>query len=220
MKTKIKVGVIAAVSVLVIVMIFTNSEQEIVMEPITEIETDSIKNPEFYSPIVGSKDASVTIIAFNDYGCTECKYWYENIFPDVQKNIIDENKAKIIFVDISSTNQNSILMSQGTFCADGQNQYLNYQKILFNSQDVIAENASVEKLTEYASELGMNTEEFQECLNSKKFEKNVFENMKSSMQLGVQKIPIFKITNSEGREHVLKGSLPLVLFEETVERFR
>jgi len=38
--------------------------------------------------------------------------------------------------------------------------------------------------------------------------------------LGVDKIPVFKIVNSEGKEHILKGGLPSEVFEDVVDQLQ
>jgi len=45
-------------------------------------------------PIIGFSDASVTIIAFNDYQCKDCKTWYDGEYPEISKNLIETQKSK------------------------------------------------------------------------------------------------------------------------------
>lgn len=172
------------------------------------------------SPIVGSSDAPVTIIAFNDYQCPPCKSWFENEYSEIFENMIKTKKANIVFVDSIPAGSDSILISQATFCAEEQGKYLEYQKQLFSSQQEIDTWAKSEQLKKFANDLNLNGEKFENCLYSEKYKNKVLENIKYTTSVGIDKIPIFKIVNQKGNEHVLKGGLSSEVFETTVTRLQ
>ncbi|AJM91601.1 DsbA family protein [Nitrosopumilus piranensis] len=171
-------------------------------------------------PIVGISDAPVTIFAFNDYQCLSCKFWYEKEYPKISENLIKTNKANMVFLDAPTFGNDSILISQATFCADEQGKYSEYQKTLFSKQQEIDSWAKLQQLKDFAMDLNLNMEKFANCLDSGKYEKDVQANIDYTTSMGVEKIPLFKIINFEGKEFVLKGSIPSTLFEETVNRFQ
>ncbi|KAF6246260.1 protein-disulfide isomerase [Nitrosopumilus sp. b3] len=172
------------------------------------------------SPVIGFPDALVTIIAFNDYQCQNCKLWYENDYPEISKTLIETQKANIVFVDSLPLGSNSILMSEATLCANDQNMYSEYQKLLFTSQEKIDSWGKPTQLKEFAMELGLDLGLFEECLDSRKYENDISSNIEYSKNFGVEKIPLFKIVNFEGNEHILKGGLSKNVFESTVDRFQ
>jgi len=171
-------------------------------------------------PVVGFSDAPVTIIAFNDYQCKDCKTWYENEYDQISENLIDTGKANMVFVDSMSLGKNSVLISEATFCANEHGKYSEYQEIVFKTQQRTDDGANMVQLKQFATDLGLDPEVFQECLDSRKYENKVLSNIEYAKNLGVDKIPVFKIINLEGKEHILKGGLPSSSFEDVVNRFQ
>jgi|GEM_PF-5557252 len=171
-------------------------------------------------PIIGFSDASVTIIVFNDYQCKDCKTWYDDEYPEISKNLIETQKANLVFLDSISLGNDSILIAEATFCANDQEKYSEYLEILFNSQRKIDEWAKSEQLKEFAMDLSLDLESFEECLDSAKYENTVLSNIDYAKSLGVDKIPVFKIFNSKGNEHILRSSVPSAVFENIVNELQ
>ncbi len=220
---------------------FENERDEISMEPtdtLSSFQIDDILSFQFENerdeisvehtnnisslglPIIGFSDASVTIIAFNDYQCRDCKTWFDNEYPEISKNLIETQKANIVFMDSISLGNDSILISEATFCANEQKKYSEYQEILFNSQQKIDEWAKSKQLKEFAMDLGLDLELFEECLDSGKYENKVLSNIDYAKSLGINKIPAFKIFNLEGMEHILRGGIPSAVFEDVVDQLQ
>jgi len=191
---------------------FENERDEILVEHTT---IDSLN-----LPVIGFSDAPVTIIAFNDYQCMACKTWYDEEYPEISKNLIETQKANIVFLDSVSLGNDSVLISEATFCADDQEKYSEYQEILFNSQQKIDDWAKSEQLKRFSVDLGLDVDSFEECLDSGKYENKVFSNIDYAKNFGVDKIPAFKIINFEGKEHILKGGLSSGVFEDIVNSFQ
>ncbi len=171
-------------------------------------------------PIVGFSDATVTIIAFNDYQCRDCKTWYNEEYQEISENLIETRKASIIFLDSISLGNDSVLISEVTYCANDQGKYLEYHEILFDSQQEIDNWAKSEQLKKFAIDLELDMVSFDECLDSGKYENKILSNIDYAKNLGIDKIPVFKIINSEGLEYNLKGGLPSAVFEEVANQLQ
>ena len=50
-------------------------------------------------PILGDKNAPVTIIEFSDYECPFCKRHFDSTHPELVKKYIDTGKVKLVFRD-------------------------------------------------------------------------------------------------------------------------
>ena len=187
-----------------------------------KISSESLNNvlSSLNVPIVGSANAAVTIIAFNDYQCKDCKTWYDNEYPKISKELIDTQKANMVFLDSTPLGIDSILISEATYCANEQEKYSEYQEILFNSQQEIDVWAKSEQLKIFAESLELDLKSFEECLDSETFKGDVLSNIEFTKNYGIDRIPVFKIVNLDGREHVLKGGLPSTTFEDVVNRFQ
>lgn len=51
-------------------------------------------------PLLGNKDAKVTIYEFGDYKCPSCKYWSEEMFPKLKAEYIDTGKANFSYINV------------------------------------------------------------------------------------------------------------------------
>jgi len=168
-------------------------------------------------PIMGSADAPITIFAFNDYQCPGCKFWFQNIQPNITKNFIETGKANMIFVDSELLGNDSLKASEATYCANDQGKYFEYQKLLFDSQQGIDDGwANSERLKAFAFDLELDMETFENCLDSKKYEKKVKFYAYEAKKNGIQKIPTFVVVNSEGGHHIIRGSVGLPVFEQVI----
>ena len=50
-------------------------------------------------PLLGNKDAAVTITEFGDYKCPSCKQWTETVFPDLKKDYIDKDQVNFSYIN-------------------------------------------------------------------------------------------------------------------------
>lgn len=221
MKTSRKIGLIA-IPIIVLSVIFlspflfqhlVNFQSE---NKLDDFVTKTIFDVSSISPVIGSPNASVTIIAFNDYQCPSCKFWYENEYSEIFENLIKTNKANLVFVDSIPAGVDSVLISQATFCANDQEKYSEYREILFSSQKEIDSWAKSEQLKQFAVKLELDVNVFEKCLDSNQHKNKVLSNIEYTKNLGVEKIPAFKIVNTEGKEHIIKGGVASEVFETIV----
>lgn len=225
MKTSRKIGLIVMSIVLlgIIFFILLQTTNMLSLQPENEPDEIFTETNDFLSlnlPIIGYSDAPVTIIAFNDYQCKVCKTWYDNEYHEISKNLIETKKANIIFLDSISLGNDSVLISEATMCANDQEKYSQYQEILFESQQKIDDWAKSEQLKKFAMDLELDESLFDACLDSGKYEDDIFSNLDYAKSLGVDTIPVFKIINYEGKEQILRGGVPSDVFEDIVDRFQ
>ncbi len=224
MKTSGIIGLIA-IPVAILIIVFLSSLFFQNFDSMSEDKSDFTNNPfgmsspSSFTPLDFS-EAPVMIVAFSDYQCQSCKSWYENEYPKISKNMVETKKASIVFLDSPPVGDDSNLISQATFCAEDQGKYSEYQKILFDSQQEIDGWAKSEQLKKFALGLELDLKSFEECLNSGKYKKRVLDNTDYAKRLGVVEIPVFKIVNYEGKEHVFKGDISSALFEDVINRFQ
>jgi len=226
MKTSRKISIVI-IPIAILGIIFTGSflfQHFVTIPTENQTNTNSKMAPfdmsDLSSPVIGSLDASVTIISFNDYQCLPCKSWFENEYSEISERLIETKQANIIFVDSIPAGSDSVLISQATFCAEEQGKYSEYQKQLFSSQQEIDTWAKSEQLKIIANDLNLNAEKFDNCLDSEKYKNKVLDNIKYSTSVGVDKIPIFDIVNQKGNHHILKGGVSSEVFETTVSRLQ
>ena len=121
-------------------------------------------------PVIGFSDATVTIMVFNDYQCKDCKTWYDKEYMEISKNLIETQKTNMVFLDSISLGDDSVLISEATYCAEEQGKYSEYQETLFKSQQKIDDWAKSKQLKKFAIDLKLDPELFDTCLDSGKYE--------------------------------------------------
>ena len=180
----------------------------------TEGEILSLKAP----PVLGSETASVTIIEMGDYQCEMCKRWYDNTRPKIIENFIDTGKANLIFIDLPILGYDSHTAAEATYCADDQDMYWDYHATLYDYQGHMNSGwANSERLKAFAFNLGLNMDEFEECLDSGKYEKRIKFNSEKAKSSGANSTPNFVIVNSSGEQQKIRGAQPYTVFEQVIE---
>jgi len=224
MKNSVKISLIVIPIVIfgIVSLTLLQSENIISLQPENKLDKISINDDILSLNLlaIGFSDARVTIVAFNDYQCKDCKTWYDEEYGKISKNLIETQKANIVFLDSISLGNDSVLISEATYCANDQGKYSKYQEILFDSQQEIDNWAKSEQLKKFAIDLELDVKSFDECLDSGKYQNKVLSNIDYAKNLGVDKIPVFKIINTEGLEHILKGGLSSAVFEKVVNQFQ
>jgi len=175
-------------------------------------------NTSMGSPVLGSPDASVTIIEFGDYQCSNCKKWYLDSKPKIVSNLIDTGKANLIFVDIAFLGRDSLPAASATYCAEEQGQYWDYHGLLYSNQMGIDDGwVNSERLKAFAFDLGLDMDLFVSCLDSGKYDKRVRFNTSEASKNGVSSTPTFIIVGSDGKQMRIAGAQPYAVFEDVIE---
>ncbi|MDE1766643.1 MAG: thioredoxin domain-containing protein [Thaumarchaeota archaeon] len=171
------------------------------------------------SPVEGSSSAPVTIIEFGDYQCPECDAWFKNQEPAIKANYIDTNKAKLYFVDFPWAGADSIAAAESSYCAGDQGKYWQYHDYLYQNQGGIQSGwASTNNLKSYASSLGLDTNQFNACLDSGKYSDRVTHNKEVGLSKGVQGTPTFFIVGPSGTMQEITGPQPASVFSSSIDQ--
>ena len=177
-------------------------------------QTLTVKVP----PVLGSENASVTIIEMGDYQCEMCKRWNDNTRPKIIENFIDTGKANLVFIDLPILGPDSHTAAEATYCADDQGKYWDYHLTLYNYQDHMNSGwANAERLKAFAFGLGLSMNEFEECLDSDKYKQHVKLNLQKAKSSGANSTPTFIIVNAAGDQKQIRGAQPYSVFEQVIE---
>ncbi len=170
------------------------------------------------SPVLGSASAPVTIVEFGDYQCEACYHWYHNARTDVIDNYIETGKANLVFMDLPFLGRDSITAAQATYCADDQGKYWEYHETLYNFQEAIDNGwASKDRLVSFAFNLDMNLDEFNDCMDTKKYVKRVKANYDEGERFGVEATPTFFIISPDGVIKKISSAQPYSVFSQVIE---
>ena len=169
------------------------------------------------APVEGDEEAPLTIIEFGDYQCPKCQQWYQQEKPSITSDYILTGVAKLYFVDTAWLGDDSIAAAQATYCADDQGKFMEYHSTLYNNQGGIEDGwASSDSLKQFAIDLELDSEMFDECLDSGKYADRVSYNTDVGISNGVEGTPHFFIVGPDGTIKTITGPQPAVVFDAAV----
>jgi protein-disulfide isomerase len=226
MNKRIVVSAAFVIIVIVVVVSFTSYQANLLemhdrdryMENIIASQQSSLVNLENGSPVLGSESAPVTIIKFGDYQCEACYHWFHNTRSTIIDNYVETGKAKLVFVDLPFLGRDSSTAAQASYCAEDQGKYWEYHTILYTFQDGPPDSgwADRDRLNSFATTLGMDTDEFNECMDTSKYLKRIKSNYNEAVRNGVQSTPTFIIISEVSVEQ-FAGAQPYSVFAATIE---
>ena len=211
-----KKAIVAIVGIAIVVAIAASFSSYIgqVEQQTQSIETESQFLSMSVPPVLGSEYASVTIIEMGDYQCEMCKRLYDDTRPKIIENFIDTGKVNLVFIDLPILGPDSHTAAEATYCANDQGKYWDYHVTLYDYQGHMNSGwANSDRLKAFAFNLDMNMDEFEECLDSSKYEERIEFNAKKAKSGGANSTPTFIIVNSVGDQQKIIGAHPYSVFE-------
>jgi protein-disulfide isomerase len=174
-------------------------------------------------PVKGDPNAPVTIVEFSDFQCPFCARFFDQTLPQIQQDYIDTGKVKLVFRDfpIESIHANAKTASIAAECADDQKMFWEYHDKLFEGQTqwarLSAEDAS-NTFKQYASELDLDTDDFNTCLDSAKYSSEISQDFQNGANYGVTGTPAFFIGNDKDGYITVIGAKPYSSFQQVIDK--
>lgn len=162
-------------------------------------------------PSLGSLEAKVTVVEFSDFQCPFCARFVLETFPQIKQEYIDTGKIRMIFKNfpLMSIHENAESSAEASECANDQGKFWEYKEKLFQSQQAL----SAGNLKQYAKDLGIeNEEQFDVCLDSKKYASEVSQDLAEGVAAGVTGTPTFFINGQK-----MVGALPFSEFQRAID---
>ncbi len=161
-------------------------------------------------PVLGNKNAPLTIIEFSDYECPFCKRSFEQLLPDLKKNYIDTGKLKLVYRDFPlSFHANAHKEAEAAECARAQGDdstYFKFHDQIFTRTTSNGTGIALTQLPIIAKSLGLNVAQFQQCLDSGKFKSEVDKDIADGTAAGVSGTPSWFIGKSSN-DGLINGTL-------------
>jgi protein-disulfide isomerase len=159
-------------------------------------------------PSFGPGDAQITIVEFSDFQCPFCRRFHEQTY----QALLDAYPGQIRFVyrnlPLTSIHPDAMSAAVASLCANDQGAYWEYHDKLFSSDAL-----GTEVYVQYATDLGMDAEEFAACLDSGKHDEFIQQDMDFALNLGVRSTPTFFINGL-----ALVGAQPLANFQQLIDK--
>lgn len=161
------------------------------------------------SPIVGKKDAKITIVEFSDFECPYCKRGAATM-EQVLKAY--PNDVRVVFKHRPlGFHQNARAASKAAWAAQQQGKFAEMKKALFDGQQKLAEPNFYE---EAAKNLGLDLVKFKKDMESKEADEAIKADEAQADSLGVQGTPGYFVNGVS-----VQGAQPFPEFKRVIDRW-
>lgn len=177
-------------------------------------------------PILGDKNAPITIIEFSDYECPFCKRHFTDTFPQLVKNYIETGKVKLVFRDFPLSFHDPLATKEAVAanCAKeqgGDKKYFEFHGEIFKRTTSNGNGLDDAKIKSIASDLGLNISSFSTCLANTAMADEVKKDTADGSAAGASGTPTFLIgkSTSDGKidGDLLVGAQPFAAFQAVID---
>lgn len=174
------------------------------------------------SPVEGNSNAPVTMIEFSDFQCPFCEKFYSQTLSQITQNYIDSGKVKLVFknMPLENLHPNAKSAAMAAECANEQGKFWDYHNKLFANQNSWANLASANATNtfkQYASQIGLDTTNFNSCVDSGKYADKVNKDSQDGASYGATGTPTFFIGNDKKGYTKLVGAQPYTTFQQALD---
>ena len=160
------------------------------------------------TPIRGNKDAKVTLIEFSDFECP-----YSSRHEETMKRIVEEfpDDVRLVYKHFPlSFHNNAQKAAEASECAGEQGKFWEMHDKLYEAAS--NKELSVEKYKELAKDLGLNTGQFDSCLDDGTYASKVQSDMQVGVAAGVEGTPGTFINGT-----LISGAVPYDSFVTVIQ---
>ncbi len=193
-----------------------------------QTKTGTIKI-ESYDPVMGQTNAPVTVVEAADFQCPFCgaasgdnqtvvqamqqqdPSW-QPIVTNLIKDYVDTGKVKFVFKQFPFLGADSETAAEASFCAQDQGKFWDFYKYTYAHQG--QENSgslSAANLKQFAQTLGLNTTQFDSCLDSGKYKNQVAQDKQDGINAGVSSTPTWFVGNQQ-----ILGAVPFSQIQSAI----
>lgn len=177
-------------------------------------------------PMIGNKNAPLTMVDFLDYECPFCKRYFDETFSQIKKEYIDTGKIKYVVRDLPlSFHANAHKEAQAAECAreqGGDDVYFKYHDEIFKRTTSNGTGLALTELSVIANDLGLNGNALQACLDSEKYKAEVDKDLADAATVDATGTPTFFIgkSSSDGVITGIKivGAQPYSTFQAEIDK--
>ena len=165
------------------------------------------------APVLGNPDAQVTLVEFADFQCPFCGQLFKEVISELKQKYINTGQVKFVYMNFAFLGPESQFSAQASKCAQDQGKFWEYHDYLYNNQQGENQEAfSLENLKKFAVKLGLNSSQFNKCLDEKKYEKYVIEDTALGRKFGVKGTP-----GTFVNDFFINGSQALAVFTSRID---
>lgn len=181
------------------------------MAAIKQNKQDLFNNPN--TPVIGNKNADVTLVEFFDYQCGHCK----NMAPIIEKLLEANEDLKYVAKELPIFGANSKFAASAALASVKSGKYAEFHNALFATQNPL----NKQKVLNVASKLGLNVNEISDGINNKAIQAQLRDNFKLAQALKLVGTPAFVLTNkSETKFRFIPGATSQANLQKQIDALK
>jgi len=152
-------------------------------------------------------NAPITLIEYSDFQCPFCGRFFTQTLSAMKDKYIKTGKVNFVYKDfpLDAIHDQATPAALAARCAKEQGKFWEMHDTIFTNQELLSET----NYKKWAVALGLNTNEFNGCFDSRKYLGAIQEDLEEGQNLGISGTPGFSINGT-----VVVGACPLSTFEE------
>ena len=141
---------------------------------------------------MGREDAPVVLYEFADYQCPHCAEWVTFIEPLVKERLVNTGMVRYVYYEFPLDFPHSFVTARAGRCANEQGKFWEYHDLVYARQQTwspMGTNDAVDFLVDLSAQAGLDEDQFDGCLRSDKYAREVTLTRQLGDQLGVGGTP-------------------------------
>jgi protein-disulfide isomerase len=167
-------------------------------------------------PVLGDKDAEITVFEFTDFECPFCVRAFTGAVTSLKNSDYFKNgEVNLAFKQfpLNSIHPDAQKAAEASLCAHDQGKFWEYHDLLFANQKAL----DITSLKDYGSQLGLDTSKFNNCLDNDEAADRVKKDLADAQAAGGRGTPYFVIKNKDGKTAAVSGAQPWENFETAIK---
>lgn len=171
---------------------------------------------------LGDPNAPVVLVEFIDFQCPFCRRFYTETLGEIEKEYINTGKVLLVMKDfpIESIHAAAKKASEAVQCANDQDLWKEMHDKILEEQNEMGSGTiqfTVDQMKDWANEIGLDSDIFNGCLDSGKYEKEVKEDFEEGVSVGITGTPYFFIGTQERGYLTIVGAQPYSVFKQLID---
>lgn len=166
----------------------------------------------------GEENATVVVVEYGDFQCPACQRFFQTTVEQLKTEYVQTGKVRFVFRQFAFLGDESQWAAEASECANEQGRFWDYYDKLYVEQN--GENVGIfskDNLKQFAVDLELNTDDFNQCLDSGRYAEKVQQETLEGQQAGVRGTPSVFVNGqyieNGGNYQVLKSVLDTTLGE-------
>jgi protein-disulfide isomerase len=160
-------------------------------QPVPEVAESRLND----QPFLGAAEAQVVMTEFGDFACSACRSWHQTgvLFQILQQF---EGLVRYEWRDFPVITSDSPKAAEGGQCAHDQGKFWEYLDHVYNQPGSSYTNVREDDVRRYAAEIGLDTQAFNNCLDTNQHRATVSFDLNFANSIGMRGTPSFSVNGT------------------------